>query len=79
MDGSGGWLRAGLRALRGEISAFTSDIEKAKAQATDRAREKAKRMGANAIVGMDLETSDIGQTNITLISPTRTAVTVEPE
>ncbi|MDH5451381.1 MAG: YbjQ family protein [Candidatus Bathyarchaeota archaeon] len=41
--------------------------------------EKAKEVGANAIVGMDVETSDIGQTNITLISATGTAVIIAPE
>lgn len=41
--------------------------------------EKAKKMEANAIVGLDLETSDIGQTNITLMSTTGTAVIVELE
>ena len=78
--GVGGVFRAGIQSLKGgEITAFTSEIEKARVEAIDRAIEKAKNMGANAIVGMDLETSDIGHTNVTLISATGTAVIIEPE
>jgi len=78
--GFGGVFRGGLQSLKGgEVKAFTSEIEKARVQATERAIEKAKEMGANAIIGMDMETSDIGQTNITLISATGTAVIIEPE
>ncbi|MFQ6076184.1 MAG: YbjQ family protein [Candidatus Bathyarchaeia archaeon] len=78
--GVGGVFKAGLQSLRGgEITAFTSEIEKARVQAIERAIEKAKKIGANAIIGMDLETSDIGQTNVTLISATGTAVIIEPE
>lgn len=78
--GVGGVFRAGLQSIRGgEITAFTSEIEKARIQAVARAIEKAKDLGANAIVGMDIETSDIGQTSITLISATGTAVLIEPE
>lgn len=78
--GVGGVFRAGLQTLRGgEITAFTSEIEKARIQAIERAVEEAKKMGANAIVGMDIETSDIGQTNVTLISATGTAVVIEAE
>ena len=78
--GVGGVFKASFQALKGgEIKAFTSEIEKARAQAVERAIEKAKETGANAIIGMDVETSDIGQTNITLISATGTAVIIEPE
>jgi uncharacterized protein YbjQ (UPF0145 family) len=78
--GMGGVFKGAFQALKGgEVKAFTSEIEKARVQATERAIEKAKEMGANAIIGMDIETSDIGQTNITLISATGTAVIIEPE
>jgi uncharacterized protein YbjQ (UPF0145 family) len=78
--GVGGVFKGALQSLKGgEVKAFTSEIEKARVQATERAIEKAKDMGANAIIGMDIETSDIGQTNITLISATGTAVMIEPE
>jgi len=64
----------------GEITAFTTELEKAREEAMERARGKAISMGANAIVGLDFETSDIGlQAGITMISATGTAVVVEPE
>ena len=39
----------------------------------ERAKEKAKRMGANAINGLDIETSDLLQ-GVVIISVTGTAV-----
>lgn len=78
--GVGGVFKAGFQSLKGgEITAFTSEIEKARIQAIERVTEEAKKKGANAIIGLDLETSDIGQTNVTLISATGTAVLIEPE
>jgi len=78
--GFGGVFKAGFQALKGgEVKAFTSEIEKARKQALERAIQKAKEIGANAIVGLDIETSDIGQSNITLLSATGTAVIIEPE
>jgi uncharacterized protein YbjQ (UPF0145 family) len=72
---------AGIESMfGGEITAFTTELEKARMEAMDRARSKALRMGANAIVGLDLETSDLGtQMGIVVISATGTAVVVEPE
>ena len=64
----------------GEITAFTEELEKARIEAVARVRSKAVRIGANAIVGLDLETSDVGyQAPIVVISATGTAVIVEPE
>jgi uncharacterized protein YbjQ (UPF0145 family) len=79
--GVGGVIWGAIQALiGGEVSAFTLEIEKARIEAVDRAVEKAERLGANAIVGLDLETSDMGgEFFITLISATGTAVVVEPE
>ena len=72
---------AGIQSmLGGEVTAFTTELEKARIEAMDRIREKAMVLGANAIVGLDMETSDIGlQAGITVISATGTAVVVEPE
>jgi uncharacterized protein YbjQ (UPF0145 family) len=78
--GFGGAFRAGFQQIKGgEITAFTSEIEKARIEALERAIEAAKKKGANAIIGLDIETSDIGQTNVTLLSATGTAVLVETE
>ena len=66
--------------IGGEVTAFTTELEKARAEAIDRVCEKAMALGANAIVGLDIETSDIGlQAGVTVISATGTAVVVEPE
>ena len=79
--GVGGVIFGAIQALLGgEVTAFTTEIEKARLEAVERAMEKAERLGANAIVGLDLETSDMGgEFYITLISATGTAVVVEPE
>jgi uncharacterized protein YbjQ (UPF0145 family) len=64
----------------GEVTAFTSELEKARFEAMERVRSKAINMGANAIIGLDLETSDMGfQMGVVVISATGTAVVVEPE
>lgn len=62
----------------GEVSAFTSEIEKARAEAIQRIAGKAQRLGANAIIGLDLETSGILQGTV-LISATGTAVVIAAE
>ena len=61
----------------GEITAFTSEIERARVEAIARAIQQARNRGGNAIVGLDIETSDLGDSYITLISATGTAVIVE--
>jgi len=77
--GVGGKIVAGIQSmLGGEVTAFTYEIEKARTEAMNRAIEKAREMGANAIVGLDMETSDVLQ-SLVLISATGTAVIVEPE
>jgi uncharacterized protein YbjQ (UPF0145 family) len=64
----------------GEVTAFTEELEKARVEAIARVRSKALNMGANAIIGLDLETSDLSyQAPIIVISATGTAVIVEPE
>ena len=77
--GIGGKIVAGIQSmLGGEVTAFTYEIEKARIEAMSRAIEKAREMGANAIVGLDMETSNVLQ-SLVLISATGTAVIIEPE
>ena len=77
--GVGGRFVAGIQSMvGGEVSAFTSEIEKARGEAIQRIVVKAQSLGANAIIGLDLETSDILQGTV-LISATGTAVVVVPE
>jgi len=77
--GVGGKFVAGIQSmLGGEVSAFTSELEKARIEAMERAKENARRMGANAIVGLDIETSEVFE-GVVVISVTGTAVVIEPE
>jgi uncharacterized protein YbjQ (UPF0145 family) len=72
---------AGIESMiGGEVTAFSYEIEKARAEAVDRLRSKAAAMGANAVLSVDIETSDMGyQMGILVFSATGTAVVVEPE
>ena len=64
----------------GEVTAFTEELEKARVEAIERVRAKAMNMGANAIIGLDLETTDMGaHAPIVVLSATGTAVIIEPE
>ncbi len=76
-----GKFMAGIESMfGGEVTAFTTELEKARIDAMARVKDKAIARGANAIVGLDLETSDMGsQMGIIVISATGTAVIVEPE
>jgi len=76
-----GKIIAGIESMfGGEVRAFTMELEKARIEAIERVRTKAIERGANAIVGLDMETSDLGlQQGIVVISATGTAVIVEPE
>lgn len=76
--GMGGQFIGGLQSMvGGEVTAFTSEILKARGESINRAAESAEAMGANAIVGLDLETANLYQ-SIVLISATGTAVVVTP-
>ena len=78
--GVGGKIIAGIQSmLGGEVTAFTSELEKARMESIERVTSKALALGANAIVGLDLETSDLGlQSGVVVISATGTAVIIEP-
>jgi len=77
--GVGGKIVAGIEGIfGGEVTSYTSEAEKARRDSLERLIEKAKRMGANAIVGADFETSDILQGTATLFSAYGTAVIGEP-
>ena len=60
--GIGGTMMASLRSLvGGEIHEYTSMLEDARKQAIDRLVVNANAMGANAIVMMRFDSSEIGQ------------------
>jgi uncharacterized protein YbjQ (UPF0145 family) len=76
--GIGGKIVAGFQSMiGGEVTAFTVELEKARAEAIDRVVKKAQALGANGIVGLDMETSDVLQ-SLVVISATGTAVVLAP-
>jgi uncharacterized protein YbjQ (UPF0145 family) len=75
--GFGGKLVAGVESmLGGEVKSFTSEMEKARVEALSRLRENARKMGANAVLKMDMETSEVFRATV-LISATGTAAIME--
>lgn len=76
--GLGGNIMAGLRSLGGgEITEYTQMLEDARRHATDRMVQNATAMGANAIVRMMFDSSEIGQTMSEIVAY-GTAVVIEP-
>ena len=77
--GLGGNLMAGLRSLvGGEIHEYTQLLEETRRQALDRMVRNATAMGANAVVMMRFDSSEIGQTMSEIVAY-GTAVILEPE
>lgn len=73
-----GNLIAGLRSLGGgEIHEYTELLEQARRHAVERMVENATAMGANAIVRMQFDSSEIGQTMAEVVAY-GTAVAIEP-
>ena len=61
--GLGGNIMASLRSLGGgEITEYTQLLEEARRHAIDRMVENARAMGANAVVMMRFDSSEMGQT-----------------
>jgi uncharacterized protein YbjQ (UPF0145 family) len=61
--GLGGNIMAGLRSLGGgEIVEYTRLVEDTRRHAIDRMVENARSMGANAVIMMRFDSSEIGQT-----------------
>jgi len=76
--GVGGKIAAGIEGIfGGEVTTYTSECEKARKESLNRMIENAKKMGANAIIGVDFETSDILQGTATVFASYGTAVSVE--
>ena len=76
--GLGGNIMASLRSLKGgEITEYTQMLEEARRHAIDRLVQNAAAMGANAIVMMRFDSSEIGQTMSEIVAY-GTAVVLEP-
>jgi uncharacterized protein YbjQ (UPF0145 family) len=75
--GIGGNVMAGLRSIvGGEINEYTEMLEEARRHATDRMVQNAQAMGANAVVMMRFDSSEIGQTMSEIVAY-GTAVVIE--
>jgi uncharacterized protein YbjQ (UPF0145 family) len=76
--GMGGNMAAGLKSLvGGEIRSYTKLLEDARREAVDRLVENATAMGANALVMMRFDSSEMGQTMSEIVAY-GTAMVVEP-
>ena len=77
--GIGGNVMAGLRSIGGgEIHEYTSLLEDTRRQAIDRMVQNATMMGANAIISMRFDSSEMANT-MTEIVAYGTAVVVVPD
>jgi uncharacterized protein YbjQ (UPF0145 family) len=77
--GIGGNFVASLRSIvGGEIHEYTQLLEETRRQAIDRLVRNATTMGANAVVMMRFDSSEIGQAMSEIVAY-GTAVIVEPE
>lgn len=75
--GLGGNIMANLRALGGgEIIEYTEMLEDARRHALDRMVKNATAMGANAIVRMQFDSSELGQSMSEIVAY-GTAVTIQ--
>ncbi|MBV9379737.1 MAG: heavy metal-binding domain-containing protein [Streptosporangiaceae bacterium] len=71
-------IGAGFKALRqGEVTQYTELLEDSRRHAMDRMIENAKLLGANAVLGMRFDSSEMGQ-QLTEIVAYGTAVVVAP-
>ena len=76
--GIGGNIMASLRSIvGGEITEYTQMLEEARRHATDRMVQNANAMGANAIIMMRFDSSEIGQSMSEIVAY-GTAVVLEP-
>ena len=77
--GIGGKIIGGLQSLvGGEVTAFTVELEKAKDEALTRLKSSAQSVGANGVIGVDFETTEVFEA-VVLVSIHGTAVTLEKE
>lgn len=71
-------LFAGIRDIvGGRSAAYESELRKAREIALDEVRDAALSLGANAIVGVDLDYETVGQGSMLMVTVSGTAVTVE--
>jgi uncharacterized protein YbjQ (UPF0145 family) len=72
-------IAAGFKAMRqGEVSEYTQLLEDSRRHAMDRMIDNAKLLGANAVIAMRFDSSEMGQNGLTEIVAYGTAVVVAP-
>ena len=77
--GVGGKFIAGIEGMfGGEVTSYSSEAEKARKESVERLVDRARSVGANAVVRTDFETSDILNGTATLFSAYGTAVIIKP-
>ena len=77
--GLGGNIMAGLRSIvGGEINEYTQLLEEARRHAVDRLVRNATAMGANAVLMMQFDSAEIGQTMSEIVAY-GTAAVIERE
>lgn len=76
--GIGGNIVAGLRTIfGGEIHEYTQLLNESRAHALERMKEHARELGANAVISVAFDSSEIGQ-SMTEVLAYGTAVFIEP-
>ena len=76
--GVGGNIAAGFRGLAGgEVKSYTKLLEDARREAVDRLVQSATAAGANAVVMMRFDSSEMGQTMSEIVAY-GTAAIIEP-
>jgi uncharacterized protein YbjQ (UPF0145 family) len=77
--GLGSNITAGLRSIvGGEIHEYTELLNQSREQALDRLKEHARTLGANAVLSVEFDSSEIGQI-MTEVLAYGTAVVVEKD
>ena len=77
--GLGGNIVAGLRTiLGGEIHEYTQLLNESRSHALERMKEHARALGANAVISVAFDSSEIGQ-SMTEVLAYGTAVIIEPD
>ncbi len=72
-------IGAGLQSVvGGEISAYTKLLSDSRIQATERMKQAAAEKGANAVIAMRFDTSEIGNT-MNEVTAYGTAVKIQPQ
>ena len=71
---------AGIRDIvGGRSAAYEKELNKARRIAFEEMTERAQELGANAIVGIDIDYETVGQGSMLMVAVSGTAVTLNPE